>query len=151
MSCNNFVKLGTLAQYADRLGAQYIATGHYARLEHREDGPHLFRTANAKDQSYALAQLTPRTALEAAASARASSTSPRRARTPSGWAYPVHEKTESQDICFVEGGDYRDVLARLRPEINRDGEIRTIAGELVGCASGHRQLHGRPTRNAPRA
>src|SRR5579862_8348328 len=59
VSCNNFVKLGTLAQYADRLGARYVATGHYARIEHRDDGPHLFRHAHAKDQAYALAQLAP--------------------------------------------------------------------------------------------
>ena len=45
-------------EYADRLGAQFIATGHYARLERRADGAHLYRTSNAKDQSYALAQLT---------------------------------------------------------------------------------------------
>ena len=59
VACNNFVKLGTLRAYADRLGARWVATGHYARLEHRADGPHLFRSASPKDQSYALAQLTP--------------------------------------------------------------------------------------------
>src|SRR5580658_10678498 len=57
VSCNNFVKLGTLAQYADRLGARYVATGHYARIEHRDDGAHLFRSRSTKDQAYALAQL----------------------------------------------------------------------------------------------
>ena len=55
VSCNNFVKLGTLARYADSLGARFVATGHYARVERREDGPHLFRNAHAKDQAYALA------------------------------------------------------------------------------------------------
>ena len=35
VSCNNFVKLGTLAQYAERMDARFVATGHYARLEHR--------------------------------------------------------------------------------------------------------------------
>src|ERR1700682_3030751 len=59
VSCNNHVKLGTLRAYADRLGARYVATGHYARLEHRADGPHLFRSDSPQDQSYALAQLTP--------------------------------------------------------------------------------------------
>src|ERR1700682_3530117 len=58
VSCNNQVKLGTLRAYADRLGAGWIATGHYARLEQREDGPHLFRGSSPKDQAYALAQLT---------------------------------------------------------------------------------------------
>jgi tRNA-specific 2-thiouridylase len=57
VACNNFVKLGTLRSYADRLGARYVATGHYARLEHAADGPHLYRSDPAKDQSYALAQL----------------------------------------------------------------------------------------------
>ena len=60
VACNNFVKLGTLRNYADRLGAKFVATGHYARVEHRADGAHLFRGTLAKDQAYALAQLTPR-------------------------------------------------------------------------------------------
>ena len=60
VSCNTFVKLGTLAQYADRLGARYVATGHYARVERRDDGVHLYRNAHAKDQAYALAQLAPK-------------------------------------------------------------------------------------------
>ena len=51
VACNNFVKLGTLRSYADRIGAAYIATGHYARLEQRDDGPHLFRGTHAKDQA----------------------------------------------------------------------------------------------------
>ena len=59
VSCNNFVKLGTLAEYAAHLGARYVATGHYARVERRDDGVHLFRNAYAKDQAYALAQLNP--------------------------------------------------------------------------------------------
>src|SRR6202011_3690740 len=42
VSCNNFVKLGTLSRFADRLGARYVATGHYARLVHETDGPHLY-------------------------------------------------------------------------------------------------------------
>src|SRR6202012_1912837 len=41
VSCNNFVNLGTLRSYADRMGARFIATGHYARLEHGDDGPRL--------------------------------------------------------------------------------------------------------------
>ena len=135
VSCNNFVKLGTLAEYADRLGASFIATGHYARIEHRADGAHLYRTTSAKDQSYALAQLTPEqlSKLMLPLGEFDKATTREHARR---LGLPVHEKTESQDICFVEGGDYRDVLERVRPEINHDGEIRTTAGELVGAHSG---------------
>ncbi|MBV8531265.1 MAG: tRNA 2-thiouridine(34) synthase MnmA [Candidatus Eremiobacteraeota bacterium] len=135
VSCNNFVKLGTLVQYADRLGARYVATGHYARIERRDDGPHLFRNEYAKDQAYALAQLTPaqlaRLLLplgeldKAATRAHA-----RRLRLP------VHDKIESQDICFVEGGDYRAVLSRLRPEIDTPGSVVSAVGEHVGEHAG---------------
>ncbi len=146
VSCNNEVKLGTLRAYADRLGARWVATGHYARLEHRADGPHLYRSDSPKDQAYALAQLTPaqldRLLLPVGQMTKAE-TRAHAARL----GLPVAEKTESQDICFVEGGDYRDVLARLAPETTRPGDVRTTAGELVGHARGDRRLHGGP---APR-
>lgn len=148
VSCNNFVKLGTLRKYADSLGAPYIATGHYARVLHAADGPHLFRGTHAKDQAYALAQLTPdqlsRLLLPLGEFDKA--TTREHARR---LGLPVHDKTESQDICFVEGGDYRDVLARVRPGIEKDGDIVTTAGTRVGTHSGISnftvgQRHGLP-------
>jgi tRNA-uridine 2-sulfurtransferase len=135
VSCNNFVKLGTLAEYADRLGARYVATGHYARVERRDDGPHLFRNVHAKDQAYALAQLTPaqlsRLLLPLGEFDKA--TTRENARR---LGLPVHEKPESQDICFVEGGDYRAVLARVRPEINAPGEVVDSSGRRIGSHGG---------------
>ncbi|MBV8531662.1 MAG: tRNA 2-thiouridine(34) synthase MnmA [Candidatus Eremiobacteraeota bacterium] len=131
VSCNNFVKLGTLAEYANRLGARYVATGHYARLEHREDGPHLFRNPHAKDQSYALAQLSPsqlsRLLLPLGSFDKA--TTREHARR---LGLPVAEKTESQDICFVEGGDYREVLARIRSDVDRPGRVLASDGSDAG-------------------
>jgi tRNA-specific 2-thiouridylase len=135
VSCNNYVKLGTLAEYADRLGAQFIATGHYARLERREDGAHLYRTQNAKDQSYALAQLSPEQ-LEKLLLPVGSMEKPQTRDHAKRMGLPVHEKTESQDICFVEGGDYRDVLQRVRPDIMREGSIVDNDGKAVGVHSG---------------
>lgn len=122
VSCNTFVKLGTLVEYADRMNARYVATGHYARLEQRDDGPHLFRGNQAKDQAYALAQLAPgqlrRLLLPLAAFDKATTRANARRL-----GLPVHDKVESQDICFVEGGDYRALLASIRPEVNRPGDI----------------------------
>jgi tRNA-uridine 2-sulfurtransferase len=131
VSCNNFVKLGTLAEYAERLGARYVATGHYARVEHRDDGAHLFRASHEKDQSYALAQLAPgqleRLLLPLGGFDKATTRAHARRL-----GLPVHDKAESQDICFVEGDDYRNVLRRIRPETDRAGEIVDARGALVG-------------------
>ena len=135
VSCNNFVKLGTLSQYADRLGARFVATGHYARIERRPDGPHLFRSAHAKDQAYALAQLTP-AQLERLLLPLGALDKPATRAHASRLGLPVHDKTESQDICFVEGGDYRDVVERLRPGINRPGNVVTTGGERIGAHPG---------------
>lgn len=135
VSCNNFVKLGTLARYAQRLDAQYVATGHYARIEHRDDGPHLFRNPFEKDQAYALAQLSAEqlsTLLLPLGTCDKATTREHAKRL----GLPVHDKRESQDICFVEGGDYRDLLERFRPGVNTPGEFVTVEGERIGKHAG---------------
>jgi tRNA-specific 2-thiouridylase len=135
VSCNNHVKLGTLRAYADRLGARWIATGHYARLEQGPGGPHLYRTDSPKDQSYALAQLTPAQLERLLLPVGTLSKAQTRAHA-ARLGLPVAEKTESQDICFVEGGDYREILAALAPETAREGAVMTTAGERVGTHAG---------------
>jgi tRNA-uridine 2-sulfurtransferase len=135
VACNNFVKLGTLAQYAERLDAPFVATGHYARLEHDDAGPHLYRTENPKDQSYALAQLARQQLAMLLLPVGGMEKSVTRAHAKR-MGLPVHEKTESQDICFVEGGDYRAVLERLMPQINRAGPIVDAHGTLAGTHAG---------------
>lgn len=135
VSCNNFVKLGTLRTYAARLGARYVATGHYARVEQAADGPHLYRSRSGKDQSYALAGLRrdqlaglllplgDRTKAETRAEARR-------------LGLPIDRKPESQDICFVEGGDYRDVLARAGAAAPGPGPVVTADGRIAGRHAG---------------
>lgn len=135
VACNNFVKLGTLRGYAHRLGAGHVATGHYARLEQRADGPHLFRAADgSKDQSYALAQLRPGQLSELMLPLGALTKAQTRAHARR-LGLPVHDKAESQDICFVEGGDYRSVLDRLGSD-RRPGEFITAEGAVVGRHEG---------------
>jgi tRNA-specific 2-thiouridylase len=135
VACNNFVKVGTLARYAERLGARYVATGHYARLEHRADGPHLFRNRSAKDQSYALAQLSPQqlSGLLLPLGELDKQATREQARR---FGLPVQDKAESQDICFVEGGDYRELLAREAPQVRASGAIVTSEGRGVGTHGG---------------
>jgi tRNA-uridine 2-sulfurtransferase len=135
VSCNNFVKLGTLSRYARQLGAAFVATGHYARVEHRDDGPHLFRNPHGKDQAYALAQLTPAqlsTLLLPLGLLDKSATREHARRL----GLPVHDKHESQDICFVEGGEYAAVLERYRPGIDRAGDFVDADGRRIGAHDG---------------
>jgi tRNA-specific 2-thiouridylase len=154
VACNNHVKLGTLRAYADRLGARWVATGHYARLEHRADGPHLFRSASPKDQSYALAQLTPAQLDRLLLPLGELSKEDTRAHA-TRLGLRVAQKAESQDICFVEGGHYRDVLARIAPQTQLPGPVVTAAGETVGTHPGIGgytvgQRRGLPAGDGPR-
>ena len=135
VACNNFVKLGTLRRYARQIGATFVATGHYARLEQRADGPHLFRGTSAKDQAYALAQLAPEQLAELLLPLGAFDKATTRAHA-ARLGLGVAAKTESQDICFVEGGDYRDVLARIAPNATEPGAMYDTAGARVGTHAG---------------
>jgi tRNA-specific 2-thiouridylase len=133
VACNNFVKLGTLRRFAEKLGATLVATGHYARLERRGDGPHLYAAADpAKDQSYALAQLAPEQLAGLLLPLGELTKAQTRAHALR-LGLSVHAKPESQDICFVEGGDYRGVLA---PDSEGAGEVVTTRGQVVGAHAG---------------
>jgi tRNA-specific 2-thiouridylase len=149
VACNNFVKLGTLRRFAERLDARYVATGHYARLEQEADGPHLYAAPDAaKDQSYALAQLSPAQLaglLLPVGSLSKAQTRGHAARL----GLPVAEKAESQDICFVEGGDYRAVLERTAPGPEAAGPIVTTVGEAVGVHGGISQFTVGQRRGLP--
>ena len=148
VACNNFVKLGTLETYARRIGASFVATGHYARVAQLPDGPHLYRGTAAKDQAYALAQLRPQqlsTLLLPLGGQTKAQTRTQAAR----FGLPIADKTESQDICFVEGGDYRDVLERLAPQTATAGEIHGSRGERLGVHGGIAQFTVGQRRGLP--
>jgi tRNA-uridine 2-sulfurtransferase len=158
VACNNFVKLGTLRRFADRVGARFVATGHYARLVQGDDGPHLFAGDPAKDQSYALAQLAPQqlAGLLLPLGDRPKTETRREAQR---LGLPVAEKPESQDICFTEGGDYRAILAETAAASpGANGAFVTTAGETVGAHAGvsgftvgqRRGLPAMPTNDGPR-
>lgn len=148
VDCNTFVKLGTLRRFADRLGARYVATGHYARVTHEADGPRLFAGDGEKDQSYALAGLRPDQLAELLLPIGDRSKEQTRAHAQR-LGLSVARKPESQDICFVEGGDYRDILARAAPASEAAGDIVTVAGERVGGHAGISQFTVGQRRGLP--
>jgi len=140
VACNNFVKLGTLRRFAERLGAAFVATGHYARLEQTPRGPRLYAGSDqAKDQSYALAGLT-REQLAGLLLPLGDSTKAQTREQARRLGLPVAAKPESQDICFVEGGDYRALLAGgdalLDGSEGGRGTVVTTQGQPVGTHGG---------------
>jgi tRNA-uridine 2-sulfurtransferase len=135
VACNNFVKLGTLRRFAERLGAKFVATGHYAKLERGAQGPRLYAALDsAKDQSYVLACLTSGQ-LESLLLPLGELTKAQTREHARRLGLPVHDKPESQDICFVEGGDYRELLGASQPA-GEAGAVVTTCGQRVGTHGG---------------
>ena len=130
--CNTFTKFRDLLHKADAIGADFIATGHYGRIENGE----LFRGADAnKDQTYFLwgidRDVVKRMLLPVGELTKAET----RARARSLGLDVVAEKPESQDICFVPDGDHVRVLRRHleadAPALS-PGPILTTDGRVVG-------------------
>jgi tRNA-specific 2-thiouridylase len=139
--CNSDLKFATLAERARGLGADRVATGHYARVERDgASGRYLLKRGvdASKDQSYFLFSLTqdqlaqavfpvghhPKDAVRAYARDR---------------RLPVADKPDSQEICFVPDDDYAGFVSKRDPAAARPGVIVDEQGLVLG---GHRGVHG---------
>ena len=136
--CNRKIKFGVLLDKARELGADYLATGHYARLELDErTGRSLLKKGvdKAKDQSYVLFSL--------------SQSQFQRSLFPLGeyrkedvrkkaqqLGLRVHDKAESQEICFIEGNSYHPFLAARLKESIMPGPIMDRTGQVIGMHKG---------------
>ena len=134
--CNQWLKFGRLMEYAGVVGADWIATGHYARVDHAGPRARLRRGVfAAKDQSYVLFGIEPSVLSRTLFPLGAMTKEEVRAQARR-FGLALHDKAESQDICFVPDGDY----ARLvRSRTNRGfepGEIRHVDGRVVGAHEG---------------
>lgn len=134
--CNQRVKFRDLLDTAMELDADWMATGHYVRRVEGPRGPELHRAADAsKDQSYFLFA-TSRTQLERLRFPLGgfSKEQTRQAAVRAGVG--VAEKPESQDICFVPDGNYRDIVRTLRPDTAAAGDIVHVDGRVLGSHAG---------------
>lgn len=134
--CNRRVKFDVLCSYADEIGAQFIATGHYARIGHDASGRALLmRARSPKDQSYMLANL-PRTVLERCIFPLGQAVDKAEVRALAREsAIPVAEKKDSMDVCFIPDGDYAKWLAAhgaALPEGNFVDENGRVLGRHKG-------------------
>jgi tRNA-specific 2-thiouridylase len=128
--CNREIKFGVCLDYMHRLGASWIATGHYAQLRRTQLGTQLLKATDlAKDQSYFLHGVAP-AALEKTLFpiGELRKTEVRRLAHAAG--LPVYDKPDSTGICFIGERPFREFLSRyLRTE---PGAIETDAGVIVG-------------------
>lgn len=134
--CNQWLKFGRLLDYAGKIGARGVATGHYARVD-REDGrPVLSRGRDAgKDQSYFLFSLTPEQ-LTRAIFPLGDLTKDEVREMAGRFELPVKEKAESQEICFVPEEGYPALIDRVAPGSLRPGTIEDAAGKTIGKHKG---------------
>ena len=131
LNCNTYIKFDAFLERARALGADWIATGHYARTATSSDGrPQLLRGLDRdKDQSYFLYTLTP----EALAMTRFPVGGLQKAEVRAvaeRHGLAVADKPESADICFVPGGDYRAVVSTKVSD--RPGLMLDVEGREVG-------------------
>jgi len=135
--CNARVKFAGLLALARAEGFDQVATGHYARIERTGTGARrLMKGADrGKDQSYFLYGLAPadlaalRFPLGAMHKAQVMATA-------RALGLPADEIGESQEVCFVNGGDYRDFVAAERPAAAAPGEVVDTRGTVVGRHGG---------------
>ena len=141
--CNNHLKFDQLLVFAEQIGAEKLATGHYARVEFDEGcGRWLLKqpTDRSKDQTYFLFGLT-QDQLSRTMFPLGNLTKPEVRELARQHGLALAEKPDSQEICFVPGGDYKRFLDAYLDEQNESlpdtsGELVTTSGEVIGTHSG---------------
>lgn len=140
VNCNSYTKFGDLLRRADELGCDAIATGHYVRVRHDAEGSALLRGLDpAKDQAYFLwgvsPDVLPRLRFPVGELTKAEVRERARALE-----LATADKPESQEICFVPTGNYRDLLEKRLPTRHpalEPGPIVMEDGTVVGRHEGY--------------
>jgi tRNA-uridine 2-sulfurtransferase len=142
MRCNGGFRFHELAAFADRIGAPRLATGHYARIERRAGRPLVARAADdAKDQSYMLAGVPP-AILERVWFPLGEQPKTRTRAEARSAGLEAAERRESQEVCFVGGGDHRSFVERMGGAAAA-GAIEDARGVVLGRHAGvHRFTPG---------
>jgi len=135
--CNGEVRIAAMVDLAERLGAECLVTGHYARIVDDGAGRLLAAAADdAKDQSYMLAALPP-SMLERVRFPLTELTKPQVREIASRHRLAVARKPESQDLCFLAGQGKARFLHRHGGLGDRDGPVLDSSGRVIGRHRGH--------------
>jgi tRNA-specific 2-thiouridylase len=138
VQCNRYLKFTALLHRARQLGASKVATGHYATVSQGADGRYYIQRGvdAGKDQSYFLFDLT-QVQLQQALLPLGRLRKAQVRQVAARLNLRVAEKPESQEICFIPDGDYRQFLRpRLQPEAYQSGSVVNTAGEALGEHNG---------------
>ena len=136
--CNREIKFDKLFDFAIKLGANFLSTGHYARIIFEDGRFKLKRAVDAhKDQSYVLYSLTPdKLAKIILPLGEFDKATTRQLAAEKN--LPVAEKPDSQEICFVPDDDYKNFIAERAPEAQalQTGNIVDLDGKILGTHHG---------------
>jgi len=136
LECNRHIRWGYLLEHALAMGADFMATGHYARIVNEDGKVNLLRAVDpSKDQSYVLHVLV-QNQLEQALFPVGEYPKTEIRRLADKYGLPVARRPDSQDLCFLAGEDYRDFIARNAPQIVEPGEVVTRDGRTLGRHTG---------------
>ena len=133
LMCNRQIRWGVLREHALALGADFMASGHYVRLQHTDSGDiQLLRGVDrGKDQSYVLHVLTQQKLAQSLFPVGDYPKSEIR-EIAHRFGLPTASRADSQDLCFLAGGDYRDFLREYAPQTTQPGEIVNNEGAVLG-------------------
>ena len=137
IACNRYVKWEALLQRSLSIGADYIATGHYARIEHLPNGRYAIRRSATmeKDQTYALYNLTQEQLARTLMPVGEYSKDRIREMADEIGLLVAH-KPDSQDICFVPDGDYASFIENTTDQVLQTGDFVTPEGKILGKHKG---------------
>ena len=134
IQCNGVLKFKILLQRAQALGAQYLATGHYAQIT--ESDTLAMATDQNKDQSYFLFPIT-KDALQKTLFPLGGMTKAEVRGHAERLGLVTAKKPESQDICFLPNGNHGSFIQERRPELDGAGDIVDVNGTVLGQHSGY--------------
>lgn len=160
--CNDWLKFGKLHAYAGQIGAEFVASGHHARIRpchhahsrlgqtrHLVDGRDALPTSQgaelwrgvdeSKDQSYVLFGI-PREQLRQTLLPVGEMSKAEVRALAEEMSLPVFDKPDSQEICFIPNNDHATFLERRAPELRTSGKIVDTNGRIVGEHGGHHQF-----------